>query len=70
MVRKPEPDNPPDTDHAALMEFMRQQRKDAEFKARLWATTKRWAAALVAVGLGVTTGWNLIERIVALLRGH
>jgi hypothetical protein len=69
VVRKPEPDRPPDTDHAALMEFMRQQREDAKFRARVWATAKRWAAAAVAVGLGVTTGWNLIERIAALLRG-
>jgi hypothetical protein len=53
-------------EHERLLEFLRQQKADADFKARLWGIVKRWAAALVAVGLGVTTGWNILERVLKL----
>lgn len=60
---------PDDAMDEALVEFLRRQKADAEFKDRVWSVIRRWATAAVAIGLGVTTGWNLIERGIKLWTG-
>jgi len=69
VVRRQPPDSRlqrEEDEHERLLEFLRQQKADAEFKDRLWGVVKRWSAALVAIGLGVTTGWNILERALKL----
>lgn len=55
---------PPD-----LAEFVRQQHEDAKFKARLWASLKRWLTAAFAMFLAGTSGWEAVTKVAAWIKG-
>ncbi len=50
-------------------EFIQQQIDDAKFRKRLRAIVKRWATALLGLLLGVTAGWDALQKLLAPFRG-
>lgn len=50
--------------------FVQQQLDDAKFRTRLWGVIKRWVTAILATLLGVTAGWDAIQKVLGHFRGQ
>lgn len=73
MGRVPRCDVPPkkEPEHLPpeMVEFVRQQHEDAKFRAKLWATLRRWAIAVFTVFLGATSGLEAVTKLIERFKG-